>query len=338
VLVPFAIDAESLEPDGGWTPAQMVACHRNLLDTWQRIGILVHDGEDFSGSRIKQAIDALPQKLRPLWQELVERLPMLPADPQWDGIARNSNGTLDALAASANVALLDDVKAEVEFGLDEAELRRVLLSHPALEVCRLLAAPQAQCFDRAISLSGQHIPAKQTYTDLWESRFAVLARAPIKQIAIIDRYAVSQHYECPQDRLSGLERFLRLLDKDATGKRYVTLYSAWTSELNQQPKVTLEDVQAGLKEVLGHLPKGHVKRIRIVMLPNGDFGRLHHDRFIRFGEYVWDIGLGVKVFEGAFVAEQSTAGFKAGPQADSYKQAEAGLSAHVRAKSIDVVL
>ncbi len=337
MLVPFAIDTESLEPDGGWTPAQMVACHRNLLDTWQRVGILVHDGEDFSGSRIKKAIDALPQKLRPLWQELVGRLPMLPADPQWDGIARNSNGTLDALAASANVALLDDVKAEVEFGLDEAELSRVLPSHPRLEFCRLLAAPQARFFEDAMRFSGRHIPAKQTYTDLWESRFAVLARAPIKQIAIVDRYAVSQHYECPQDKLSGLERFLRLLDTDATGKRYVTLYSAWTSELNQ-PKVTIEDVQAELRGILDHLPKGHVRRVKIVMLPNADFGQLHHDRFVRFGDYVWDIGLGVKVFEGAFVAEQSTAGFKAGLQADSYKQAEAGLSVHVRAKSIDVAL
>lgn len=337
MLVPFAIDAESLEPDGGWTSAQMVACHRNLLDTWQRIGILVHDGEDFSGSRIKQAIDALPQKLRPLWQALVGRLPMLPADPQWDGIARNSNGTLDALAASANVALLDDVKAEVEFGLDEAELSRVLPSHPRLELCRLLAAPQARFFEDALSVSGQHIPVGQTYTDLWDSRFAVLARAPIKQIAIVDRYAVSQHYECPQDKLSGLERFLRLLDTDATGKRYVTLYSAWTYELSQRG-VTLDDVQSELREVLGHLSKGHVKRIRIIMLPNGDFGQLHHDRFLRFGDYVWDIGIGVKVFEGAFVAEQSTAGFKAGSQTDSYRQAEAGLSAHVRARSIDIAL
>jgi len=337
MLVPFAIDAESLDPDGGWSPAQVVTCHKNLLDTWQRIGILVHDGDDFVGSRLRQAIDALPLKLRLLWQELVERLPMLPADPQWDGIARNNNGNLDALATSANVALLDDVKAEVEFGLDETELSRVLPSHPGLELCRLLAAPQAQFFEDALSFSGQHIPANQTYSELWASRFAVLARAPIKRITIVDRYAVSQHYECPQDRLSGLERFLRLMDYDATGRRYVTLYSAWTSELNQL-KVTLEDIRTELREILGHLPKGHVKHIKIIMLPNADFGHLHHDRFIRFGDYVWDIGLGVKVFEGAFVAEQSTAGFKAGLQADSYKQAEAGLSAHVRAKYIDVAL
>lgn len=338
MLVPFAIDAESLEPDDGWSTAQMIACHRGLLNIWQRIGILAHDGDGFNDSRIKRAIDALPQKLRPLWQELVERLPMLPADPRWDGIARNNNGNLDALAATAKVTLLDDVKAEVEFGLDESELSRVLASHPSLEVCRLVAAAEAQFFETALTLAGQHILANQTYTELWNSRFAILARAPIKQITIVDRYAVSQHYECPQDRLSGLERFLRLLDKDATGRRYVTLYSAWTSELNQHQKVTSEDVQAELQTVLEHLPKGHVKRIKVVMLPNGDFGKLHHDRFIRFGEYVWDIGLGMKVFEGPFVAEQSTAGFKAGPQTDSYKQAEAGLSTHVRAKSIDVAL
>lgn len=336
MLVPFVIDAESLVPDGAWTAAQQVACHKGLLDTWQRIGILVHDGQALQGSRIKEAIDALPQKLRPLWQELLERLPMMPGEPQWDGIICNNNGCLDILSASAKLAFLDDAKAEVEFGLDEGELCRVLGSHPSLEICRLLAAAQAKTFSQALNVAGQHIPAGQTFSELWHTRFELLAKAPIKQVAIVDRYAISQHYECPQNKLSGLERFLRLLDTDASGKRYVTLYAAWTPELNQR-KVALEDVQAEVKTIIGHLPRHVTKRVKVVMLPNGAFGSLHHDRFVRFGEYVWDIGLGLKVFEGAFTAETSTASFKAGLQVVTYKSAEEKLSTDARARTIEAV-
>ena len=143
MLVPFVIDAESIVPDGGWTVAQQLAYHKGLLDTWRRIGVLVYDGQKFQDSRIKEAIDALPQKLLPLWQELLERLPIVPGQPEWNGIACKNQDCMDALSASANVVLLDDAKAEVEFGLDEAELSKVFETHPSLEFCRILAAAQA---------------------------------------------------------------------------------------------------------------------------------------------------------------------------------------------------
>ncbi|MCK9505731.1 MAG: hypothetical protein M0Q95_16335 [Porticoccaceae bacterium] len=335
MLVPFVIDSDSLAPDVAWTPAQQLACHKGLLDTWQRIGILIHDGQMFQDSIIKKSIDALPQKLRPLWQELIERLPILPCNAQWDGVTCNNDVCLDWLAQSAKIVLLDDTKAEVEFGLGDEELSRILPSHPSLEVCRLLAASQAQTFSQAMTVAGQHIPAGQKYSDLWHTRFELLAKAPVKQVVIVDRYAVSQHYECTQDKLSGLERFLRLLDADATGKRYVTLYSAWTHELNQR-NVTLEDVQSEIKAVMGRLQRRFTKRVKIIMLPNSVFGGLHHDRFIRFGDYVWDIGLGLKVFEGAFAAETSAASFKAGLQVSTYKAAEDVLSIDARARTTEV--
>lgn len=144
MLVPFVIDAESIAPDGDWTVTDQRIYHEGLLETWRRMGVLVHDGQKFENSRIKEAIDALPQKLLPLWQDLLEQLPIMPGQPQWDGIACNNQNCMNALSASANVVLLDDAKAEVEFGLNEAELSKVFEAHPSLEFCRILAAAQAQ--------------------------------------------------------------------------------------------------------------------------------------------------------------------------------------------------
>lgn len=338
MLVPFALDAESLASDPDWTPAQQRAAHLALLDTWKRLGLLIHDGDHFSNSRIKQAIDALPQKLAPLWQELLERLPLVPGPDGWNGVIGNTPACLDLVGAAARIAVVDDAKAEVYFGLEEEDLSISLAAHQGLEICRFVAAPHAKAFTNAGGLCGQHIHAGVPYADLWKARFAALARAPIKTVVVLDRYCVSQHYECPQHHLSGLERFLRLLDGEASGNRYVTIFSAWTAELNQrQPRVTLEMIAEEVRAVCARLPRNQVRRVRLVMMPNPVFGDLHHDRFIRFGEYVWDLGIGIKVFEGPGVAETSTASFKSCLLIPSYRAAESELEQHAQARCIEVL-
>jgi hypothetical protein len=339
MLVPFALDAESVAPDPDWTPAQQQAAHLGLLDTWKRLGLLVHDGERFSHSRVKQAIDALPQKLAPLWQELLERLPLVPGPDVWNGVIGNTPGCLDVVGAAARVAVIDDAKAEVDFGFAEEDLSISLAAHQRLEICRFVAVPHAEAFTDASGLCGQHIHAGVPYADLWNARFGALARAPIKAVVVVDRYSVSQHYECPQHYLSGLERFLRLLDGEASGNRYVTLISAWTAELNQrQPHVTLEMVAEEVRALGARLHRKQIRRVRLVMLPNTVFGDLHHDRFVRFGEYVWDLGIGIKVFEGPGVAETSSASFKTCLLAPTYQAVEVTLQQDARARSIEVNL
>lgn len=335
MLVPFAIDAGSLAPDPAWSPAQQKAYHQAVLKAWQQIGVLVHEGQTYSASRTKVAIDALPAKLLPLWQELIEHLPLLPGPAGWDGVVENSRSCLDCLCGNVRTTLVDDATAEAAFSIDEGDLYLCPATHPDLEICRFIAAGSSKAFGMALALSGAHIEAGQNYGQLWAERFALLAKAPIKTVQIVDRYAVSQHYESPQDKLSGFERFLRLLDADASGNRHVALYSAWTPELNAK-QVKIDAVRDELKAVLTRLPNHHVKRIKLYMLPNGAFGDVHHDRFIRFGEYVWDIGIGVKVFEGAYVPQRSAASFKTALQATTYKNVEVELGQHPSAVFVEV--
>jgi hypothetical protein len=293
----------------------------------------MHDGASFEDSRTKQALDDLPQKLVPLWQELLERLPVIPGPNGWNGLIDNTSACLDSVASTAEVALVDDTKAEVDFGLPEADFSVRLAAYNNIEICRWWAVQHALAFNAAGALSAQHILAKQSYADIWKSRFSALARAPIKQIVVVDRYAASQHYECPQGILSGFERFVRLLDGDATGNRYITLFSAWADELNKR-RVKIEDIGSEMHLVLSRLAHNRVKRIKVVMLPNTVFGDIHHDRFIRFGEYVWDIGVGIKVFEGPCAAETSSASFKTCLLATTYKTVETTLEHHRSAKVI----
>ncbi len=334
MLVPFVIDADSLAPDQAWTPTQQRACYNGLLDLWRRSGLLTHDGAVLHGSRLHQAVLALPQSVRPRWQEVLERSPLL-ATPGWN--CNVSPASLGDFATVAQLALVDDARAEVEFSFDE-DCDEALQSVNGMDVsvCRLLAAGQAKAFQAATALAGAHIEVGDTFQATWDARFSALAKAPIKLVSIVDRYAIGQHIACPQSKLSGLERFLRLLDNDATGQRHMTIYSAWTADLSGDNRKTIDDIEAELRVVFGRLTRKNVKRIKVFMVPNSGFRDDGHDRFVRFGDYVWDIGLGLEVFDGAFSAKRSSASFKSGIAAGGYKGVEQDLAGNGDTKSKEI--
>lgn len=333
MLAPFVIDADSLAPDPGWTPAQLRNCHQSLLDIWKRIGLLIHDADAFETCRLNQAVQQLPQKIRPLWHEMLKHAPLRACGNKWDGSVSRSNVAM--LCNMVSVAIVDDTRAEVEFDFLEDDLSRPAPDAPTLEVCRLLAAAQAKNFQQALDQSAAHIEQGDKFNDIWSLRFHALASAPIKRVIVVDRYAMSQHFNCPQTQLSGLERFLRLLDQSAQGPRYVSLFTAWTAELGRK---TLDDVEVELRRVMSKFYPKQIKRLKVVMAPNVIFSHMAHDRFFRFESYVWDIGLGLKVFEGAFAAERSSAIFKTGGPVDGYKKIEHDLDTCSQAKFLELLL
>lgn len=252
----------------------------------------------------------------------------------WDGDIILAS--LPTLAPKTRLALVDDTRAEIEFGIDEDETETtVATDNGEVDVCRLHIANQAKFFQKAHHLSGLHIEAIDTYQHIWDSRFNHLAIAPIKQISVVDRYAITKHRLCPQARLSGIERFTRLLDSAATGPRYLTIYSAWTSDIQG---VDIHDIEEDIREILRRCPNNNVRRIKVIMVGNVAFGDQSHDRFIRFENHVWDLGLGMEIFEGPTAQRRSSASFKAGLVVAGYRRVEQDLSAFNGAKTAEARL
>lgn len=328
MLVPFVIDADSLQPDPGWTPSQTRRAHDALLELWEQLGLLGYDAASFEGSRLHLAIERLPQKLRPLWQEMARRAPMFCCDKvrgeSWDGVVNRKE--IGSLSRAARLALVDDERAEAEFEIPETDFSASVGAPPSsIEVCRVHAADRSTTVARARHFSGIHIEPGESYRDIWESRFRYLAEAPIKRIAVVDRYAVSRHIECPQHMLSGLERFLRLLDETSDGTKHVTVYAGWTEALRDK---AIGDVAPELTAVVGRLPHRRVRLDKLFMASNSHFGDVAHDRFVRFGDYAWDIGVGISVLEGPACSERSSASFKTRNHIEGYKNVEDELAKH----------
>jgi hypothetical protein len=333
MLVPFVIDVESLAPDPAWTPAITRKCHLDLLQFCQSVGLLVHDGEHFESSKLKQALEGLPSHLRLLWQAMLERSPPVPCKRSWSGSVTRE--VVPGICSFASAALVDDARAEAEFGLNEDQDETTVAASESegLAICRLASASHASVFQRALEKSEDFIEAGESYGEIWRLRFRSLANAPtIKRVSIVDRYAVERHFRCPQHRLSGIERFLRLLDGDASGDRYASLFAAWTAELRDKSQ---NDLQTELSDVVSRLPRGKIRRLEVFMLPNTEFGTLARDRFVRFDRYVWDLGHGLDVFEGPAAQIRCSASFKTN-SAKGYKRVESELENHPRTTRIKI--
>ena len=332
MLVPFVIDADSLAPDPAWPPPVVRKCHYDLLDIWQRIGLLVHDADTFDDSSLARAVEALPQNLRLLWQGVLERCPPVPCLNGWIGAV--TPGCVDELCSFASLALVDDDHAEGDFGMTEDQDETLIgpgITH-RLVVSRLLAANRASVMQEALAISQRSIQAGERYQNIWGSRFRSLASSSspvLKQVAIVDRYTVEQHFRCPQQWLSGLERFLHELDKDAGGARYVTVYSAWTEKLAEK---TDKDVESEIAALMDRLPKANIKRLKVNMVPNHVFGTYARDRYVRFGRYVWELGHGLDIFQGPASRHLCQASFKS--EADGYLDIEQELERHAKPCSI----
>jgi hypothetical protein len=228
--------------------------------------------------------------------------------------------TVSDIGGVVSVGLVDDTRAFVEFEIGEDQDEKLVLTAGGrpLAICRLCAANHASVFQQATQIANRSIEAGERYEAIWEPRFKSLASAAcesVKKISIVDRYTVEQFFKCIAipGRVSGLERFLRLLDQDAGGVRYVSVFAEKTDTLSANLRNEFGGVRVAIEtkfsELLRRLPAGNVKRLQVHMVPS-DGIRMHaRDRFVRFGPYRWDLGHGLDVFQGPAARHGCSASF-----------------------------
>lgn len=311
MLVPFVIDAESLEPEKDWSAVTLRQCHEDIFDLWKRFGLLIHDGPSFNESRLNKALDSLPQKQRTLWQAMLKQSPPAPCTTGWAGSVNVK--TAPDVCCDAVLALVDNLHAELEFSIpdDDDETRFSAADDQEIVICRLQSGLRASVVRETEALSVSGISANDGYQDIWGARFRSLAAAcssEFKQVTIVDRYAMERHFNPPDGhQLSGLQRFLNLLDADAGGPRRVTLFSAWSPGLSG---IRAEDVEEAIDEIMDRRPRQMIDQITVFLIPNRNYGEVTGDRYVRLGQHVWELGHGLEVFEGGTSRQWSTATFK----------------------------
>lgn len=109
------------------------------------------------------------------------------------------------------------------------------------------------------------------------------------------------------DRYSGLRKFLVELDRCARGC-VVSIFSAIKNH-------AMDDIRAAVHDVEGNLARRGVREVNLHLIDNYHFGKIAHDRYVRFDRAVCEVGIGVDIFSGQKLQGTTTFSLKAASQA-----------------------
>ncbi len=275
----------SLDPD-----AMLVASesdHKRLFREWMRYGVLCHNAASFAESELADSVGSMPQSARILWKKLLKTA-WMQSSPWcgWRGLEDHPDQA-SILSNSLDLACLDETRRE----LVQEEIHRVC---PDLELALLGELDTSKAFERAHKLAEQRTNEVKV-SELWKERFALPA-SMARNITIVDRFALADG-----EGINGLEAFLVLLDGTAR-KVNVTLFSSYGDERLRLSESDAQDRVAGIRK---RLARGGVGEISLFLTESRNFGRVEHDRFLKFDHLVFEIGCGMAVFNGKY-ARQST--------------------------------
>ena len=284
MLVLFGLDPDALGTNYGDTVIRR-AIHRRFLDFWLQSGILIAD-KDFPD--IVSAIERLPQDLRKRWETVLRMRKFRSGNPNWLPLNQLSTTTqIHHYCGKATLLALDEVRA-METGVPSDECS-ILLGNPPVELCRFDCVDQSKSLELAKKIASDPIRANQKVSLLWKERFLSLAKHADANVTIIDRYAGERHL-LRRDGLSGLRRFLMGVDAGMTGR----IVDVFTASIDR----SATDILTSTQSLASNLRQGGISEIRIHIVPNADFSRIAHHRYVRFGSFVCSLDVGLEVFEG----------------------------------------
>ncbi|MGD0962014.1 MAG: hypothetical protein ABSB19_19570 [Methylomonas sp.] len=130
--------------------------------------------------------------------------------------------------------------------------------------------------------------------------------------------ALQIHFDSP--RHSGLLNFLTRLAAAAGGLKHVTVYSA-------EIPLAAADIETELQAVCDALPNRSIDTLSLNIIPDPVFAIAAPDSFIRFENYVWDIGCGLRLFSYPETHALTLCGFKGGAVIEAYRRIERHLDA-----------
>lgn len=308
MLVPFAIEATALAT-AAIPKAEQLSTHERLIERWLKHGLLVFAGKRLYESRLARALPTLPQDVRKLWQAALKVGRSLPGSgglPSLENIQSLSD--LKPIAEKVRLVCLEKNRYYLALDLDpdEADVTMVY-TDPAIEVARFDFADRANAFREAEEVGGQSIEEDCRVEGLWNERFRTLASYS-SNLFIVDQHALKDG-----NSINGLEHLLIRLDGTARNCR-VHLYCSYGYDTSGNPE-RLEDLTEKLRAIRTKLRRGGVLRSEIHLHAThfGDFKIYAHDRYLRFDDHVFEIGVGVEVFfagPNGCVPRRTTSSFK----------------------------
>ncbi len=312
MLVPFVIESDAVSGEQHWNALELRSHQISLIRAWQRIGMLIFDGDFLSTCALKARFDTITDGhvQGGIWKGFVERAPSAAGGASWAGILEASS--IGSLAEIARVCVTTKTNLEALDGAARSAL---------LELQPLFNAANARTFREAERRSHSHIQAGASASDVWTERFKSLASATnpgLKQVFVIDAYAVQRQIV---DGLPDLLNFMRHLGSSASSRKNVTIFSDWPYEQNMASGKSIRMSKPAIvryfHDLRGDLNSPWIGSLTLRLFHGRNRQR---DRFVMFGDnYAWDLGHGLEPFEKESVEKWCSATLKTWDNAETYR-------------------
>jgi hypothetical protein len=309
-----------------------IGLHQDLLEVLLHCGVLVYSGDSFHDSPLIQRIYQLPVELRKSWELALQNCARFrSSNRQWDGAINIENP--HSHCENPTLAIVCDHTAVCE--TRDGQTRYSLIKNTAtgdVEIIGMDFVRRSQLLTKFKVTCGALIVEGNDLNSVWNERFLWLVRAEnIKNVSIVDSWALLNSpalRNIPPAEICGSQRFIKNLAREAAGEKYLKIYTSWgdQSESLSKPerKRAALDYARLLNQELEQRDNKNIKEVEIIILNQKEFRRCYHDRYVRFGDFIWDIGNGLQCFEGERQCKKRVqASFKAGKLiAKDYKDSE----------------
>jgi hypothetical protein len=275
---------------------------KNLLDRlfrwWFLYGeLLTHSGAKYKD--IRKFVNRLPVSSKKKWQKALLTKPP---------IYINSDPTPIHETKSADEAILLDQFLDLylydyrDGNFDpNISVRSDVVVDSKMEICRVDCFDTSSSFNKAVEFWGADIPARTEVEKVWKTRFLPLLQNSKTEIVVVDRFAANRFLEkLEKKEESGLERFIKKL-YSANRMAKVVVYSAYSKfdADHSKHRDVLNHTQKCFKDRIAKEVSIDPNRPLVLHLVRDDlFMRIFHDRYIRSGKLVMELGLGLAVLEG----------------------------------------
>jgi len=294
VLVTFSIDPAALhDRDAGAFPG----VHTRLIRLWEKYGVLIVPGEKLTASQLSQAIEKLPLTPRKLWKEAIRQNLRRKCLPSWSGVSQTSalddlrrvDGALDVLLVGQELGSVLGI-----------HVRGSVATFGSVEVGELLEVDNVPKFLASVDLCCADIGRGESVQQIWDSRFKRLADFT-SSAAVVDRYAANDFWTNRGD--SGLHWLITQLSRSSVTE--LAIFFA------RQERLREGDVIASLRECADSVVPSNLRRILAYVNDDAVMRAYAHERWLRFGKTVCQLGPGIEVLSGQATWRMATCTIKA---------------------------
>lgn len=285
--VEFYLDKETLS-DFCFCSENNPAAHDLLLKTWHESGVFILPKN--RPEHIQEVINAVPTKFKKRWQEALIKFPRSEVSHNIPYLSQLPNDVVVSQLSEDIKSLL--VSSNIDYSFIGKDIEHKWVVDKKTEAVRASHITSSLLFNECAILREKQISANESPLQIWNSRFDSLFKHE-KNISIVDRYFAERIVESiKKGRPQNNSLYFILNETMKYKSKYnISIFTDGKEKDGSTHKIIFNFIQKN-KNIFSNIANFQFMSIRSIC-----FKESTHDRYIRIGNNLCDIGLGMEIFE-----------------------------------------